>query len=652
MMDKYSHSNMNAMGIKLKLIPFFLAMMVALTAAIVENVWAVSGYTTDFNAMYGTSGARGLNTLGSCITCHPGALNGSSTLNAYANDWLMAAHNFSAIESIDSDGDGYGNLAEIQSGTFPGDQTSSPSPPTGSAPVANAGIDQNVSGNVVVMLDGSASSDADGTIVTYNWLQTGGPVVVLSNAAAAQPTFTAPAASATTQTLTFELTVTDNSGLQGTDLCIVTIASGNQPPVADAGLDQNVAALDPVTLDGSGSSDPDGQIVAYQWVQTSGSTVSLANAFSAQTTFTAPGLSTGSESLTFTLTVTDDAGSQAEAVCIVNVVGNNQPPVADGGGNLVVDEGTTITLDGSASFDADDGISAYLWEQVGTGTPVMLSDPTDMQPTFVTPIVDPAGMDLTFRLTVRDASGLLSTDLVVVTVLDNGITLFPANILPMMTTAGAPIGVGQVLGGTMIKLEAMPTPAQAAPLDLRLGLLDLSVIPNTPGGKVTVTIHLPEPAPAGYHWFKYNPMTQVWTDYTIATNANFDTGAVFNATRDQVTITLIDGGMGDDDGLPDGIITDPSGLGATSALAQEPASNTFGPTSSGGGCFIDVLDADALSWQTLLSLGLVLLLVVRACFTSNHEPGQRHGSHSIKSADPWQHFNTLAINPTAGFRED
>jgi len=76
------------------------------------------------------------------------------------------------------------------------------------APVANAGPAQNVAGGTVVTLSGSGT-DVDGDAMTYAWLQTAGAAVTLSDATITNPTFTAPAATATDQVFTFELTVSD-----------------------------------------------------------------------------------------------------------------------------------------------------------------------------------------------------------------------------------------------------------------------------------------------------------------------------------------------------------------------------------------------------------------------------------------------------------
>ena len=92
-----------------------------------------------------------------------------------------------------------------------GGSTSPPPAPINALPVANAGAAQTVIEGATVTLDGSASSDPDGTIIGYTWTQTAGTAVTLSSATAARPTFTAPAVGAST-TLTFSLRVTDDRG--------------------------------------------------------------------------------------------------------------------------------------------------------------------------------------------------------------------------------------------------------------------------------------------------------------------------------------------------------------------------------------------------------------------------------------------------------
>jgi hypothetical protein len=157
-------------------------------------------------------------------------------------------------------------------------------------PIADAGPDQTVTEGSLVTLNGSASRDPGGAIATFAWTQRQGPAVALSNAAAPQPTFTAPRVGAGAVALEFALTVTDNDGLASTDTVIINI---NVAPTANAGPDQEVdesreGLPSLVTLDGSASTDPDGTIASYTWTQMEGPPVVLDDATIAKPKFTAP----------------------------------------------------------------------------------------------------------------------------------------------------------------------------------------------------------------------------------------------------------------------------------------------------------------------------------------------------------------------------
>ena len=76
-------------------------------------------------------------------------------------------------------------------------------------PRVNAGLDQTVTQGDAVQLNGSGSSDQNGTALAYQWRQLAGPSVTLANAATATPSFTAPAGSLAPVTLVFQLIVDD-----------------------------------------------------------------------------------------------------------------------------------------------------------------------------------------------------------------------------------------------------------------------------------------------------------------------------------------------------------------------------------------------------------------------------------------------------------
>jgi formylglycine-generating enzyme required for sulfatase activity len=88
-------------------------------------------------------------------------------------------------------------------------------------PQAYAGPDKTVAANDMIFLDGSASADPGGCIISYFWEQIDGPAVALSNPGSAVTQFISSVPSGSV--LTFKLTVTDDGGLQATDTCVVTV---------------------------------------------------------------------------------------------------------------------------------------------------------------------------------------------------------------------------------------------------------------------------------------------------------------------------------------------------------------------------------------------------------------------------------------------
>jgi hypothetical protein len=161
-----------------------------------------------------------------------------------------------------------------------------------------------------------------------------------------------------------------------------------------------------------------------------------------------------------------------------------------------------------------------------------------------------------------------------------------------------------VNGGNMTNCNAVDPDAiddtTNRPQNLIYGLIEIEIQADIIGGTVEVTIDLPNPAPQGYTLYKYGhkydaaiqqcDQNETWYDYTDH--------VVFNANRDQVTLTLVDGGIGDDDCQADGWILDPFGLGFIPALPVVPDDDEDTPTASspttsgadggggGGGCFV------------------------------------------------------------------
>ncbi|MCC2521609.1 glycosyl hydrolase family 18 protein [Vibrio coralliilyticus] len=190
--------------------------------------------------------------------------------------------------------------------------------PANRAPVAAAGADVSVTGPASVVLDGSSSSDSDGSVASYVWEQLSGTSVSLTGANTAQASFDV-AEVAQTETLTFKLTVTDNEGATGTDTVVVTVQAKdtgpvNTAPVAAVSAPATANAGDVVVVDASGSSDADNDTLTYSWDVPAGLNATISGA---TVTFTAAEY-TQDTSLLFTVTVSDSqATSSASATVVV-----------------------------------------------------------------------------------------------------------------------------------------------------------------------------------------------------------------------------------------------------------------------------------------------------------------------------------------------
>lgn len=205
-----------------------------------------------------------------------------------------------------------------------------------------------------------------------------------------------------------EVACTCTGGITGTQICMFGGAYSSclcfppSPPVADAGDPQTVSYKQTVSLSGAYSYDPDGTTIGYQWSIVSAPAGSQAT-LTDPTTVTPTLVPDLPGDYVIRLVVNDASLSSAPALVTITAV--NMAPVAAAGLDANVVTGNAVSLDATASSDANDDSLTYAWTVVSrpTGSTADLSSATSATPSF-TPDVDGS---YTLSLVVSD--GLLTS---------------------------------------------------------------------------------------------------------------------------------------------------------------------------------------------------------------------------------------------------
>lgn len=466
---------------------------------------------------------------------------------------------------------------EIESGDSNEVIYTTPDGPVGNrAPVADAGTAINVVEEDLVTLDGSGSSDPDNNIVSYSWVQTEGPLVSISDAQTINPSFTAPVITSSGISLSFQLTITDQGGLTSTDSCTVFVVKSQStdrdgdhvPDVLDAFPDdpdewvdfdgdgigdnedldddndgmsdiwENRYGLNPFKNDSDGDADGDGVTNYEEYESGSDPTQALTNDTPDKPLLLSPA-STDTVNLTPVLVseayFDKDGDLHAKSqwqmsmdsdfsTCVLDIVSTTQLT-----SYKVIDltlETDTIYYWRVKFFDERNGESNWSETAFFTTIEAQDSNDTDENGKPDDQEVDPPEDTQPSIMWVSTVQGDS-----MVGVMSN---TPDAHIVSVMSI---PYDQEQYGGEDTVE---MPYGLVSFKLNLYNGVKTATVI-----------IHFEEAAPEDALWMKYNADTG-WRAYEHA---------VFAHDRKSVAITLVDGGIGDEDGIENGVIIDPSGLG-------------------------------------------------------------------------------------------
>ena len=199
-----------------------------------------------------------------------------------------------------------------------------------------------VSVSELATLDGSASIDPDGQILSYIWDFGDGAT---GEGAVVNYAWTEPGDFRVT------LTVIDDSGTGSALQSVSRVVRVDAAPVAEAGPDQFVTAS-VVQFDGGGSTDSDGEVTAWDWAFGDGAT---ATGQRVEHAYARPG------TYEVALVVRDDSGAPLNVDRDTMRVTINATPIADAGPPQVVAPGAEVVLSGRASLDPDGEIADYRW---------------------------------------------------------------------------------------------------------------------------------------------------------------------------------------------------------------------------------------------------------------------------------------------------
>jgi hypothetical protein len=502
------------------------------------------------------------------------------------------------------------------------------------APAAEAGDNQNVYEEAAVTLDGSASSDDSG-IASYLWQQTGGTAVALSGAATARASFTAPIVDLAGDTLTFSLTVTDDEGESSADTVTVSVLKSSStdvdgdtvPDVLDLfpedagewadndadGIGDNADTdddndgmsdtweetygLDPLTDDAALDADGDGESNLDEY--TAGSDPM---AVPGNTAPDVPTIEAVSAAETVSLTPVLVTAAYFDADNDDHFKSQWQISTDTNFATLILDKTSRVQLTayevGKMVLDVD---TVYYWRVRFIDTDNGVSE-WSQTGTFTTLAAEASGdADLDGVLDSQEVDAFADVN-------EDGVAdSLEGDIMSLHTVEGQTlVGVEPTSDGiTLVSVESIASDTISdQTVKMGFGLIGFRLYLADGVTTATVKISFDRRVPADARLYKYTEENG-WQVYP---------NAVFAANRKSVILMLEDGGAGDEDGVVNGVIVDPSGVSYTTESTEaDSASLSTGASSSGsgGGCFIGTATTGLSNtvsgpavWMSMILLGM------------------------------------------------
>ncbi|HSO61271.1 MAG TPA: choice-of-anchor U domain-containing protein, partial [Desulfobacterales bacterium] len=425
--------------------------------------------------------------------------------------------------------------------------------PQNQAPAVNAGSDQTANAAATVPLSGTGTDPENGAL-TYQWRQTGGTPVTLSNPTSARASFAAPGIATGTATLTFELRVTDAAGLSAVDTLTVVVQSpdidGDKVPNSQDAFPTNPAEWKDSNGNGIGD-NADAAAAAAKQAPDAPLLVSPVN--NAMVGIKAI-LKTGS----FRTGVAGTAHAKSrwqvfrdeDAACVLDIQ-SSAALTSLTVPNLVLDEATP-----------------YFWRVQFIDSKGAASAWSDYED-FVT---SKTSADLNAN-GIPDAQEVAATvDLDRDGVKDNSQPRYIKSVKMEGTSVqlGVSIkGCTTCLGVESVESEDVSQPdsyAYGKPTRMPFGLINFKIAVAKPGDTAVLKLYFSKAASYFSKWYKYDPVADKWYDFSAY--------AKFARDRRSVTLTLKDGGPGDADGIANGVIVDPAGVVEAD---EEPVMNRVRP---------------------------------------------------------------------------